>query len=55
MLTPERRASGKWAVGDREFETNAQAWRFIDRTNNEPVSRAEDLADWISNKETKGE
>lgn len=47
---PERTPEGKWRVGEREFETNAAAWRYVDRCENQPVSRAEDTADWIARK-----
>lgn len=32
------------------FRTNAEAWRWIDRHQGEPVSKAEDTADWIAQK-----
>lgn len=32
------------------FETNAQAWRVVDRLEGEPVSSAEKRADWKSRK-----
>lgn len=32
------------------FETNAQAWRVVDRLEGSPVSAAEKRADWISTK-----
>jgi hypothetical protein len=35
------------------FATHAAAWRWIDRAENEPISRAEDVADWIARKETR--
>lgn len=47
---PQKDADGKWRVGQEVFATNAQAWRYIDRVNREPVSRAEDVADWIASK-----
>ena len=27
--------------------TNAEAWRFVDRAAQEPISRAEDVTDWL--------
>lgn len=48
---PLRDADGKWRVGDKVFETNAKAWRYIDKANNEPVSRAQDVSDWIASKD----
>ena len=53
-MQPKQTDCGKWRVGDRLFETNAQAWRYIDRLENEPVSRSEDLGDWIFRKMTNG-
>jgi len=29
------------------FQTNGSAWRWIDRQNGEPISRSEDVAEWI--------
>jgi hypothetical protein len=37
------------------FDTNASAWRYIDRRDCEPVSRAEHVSDWIFNKQANGE
>jgi hypothetical protein len=46
-----------WAVLDDDggivqtgFETNATAWRWLDRLNCEPISRSEVVADWVSRK-----
>jgi hypothetical protein len=46
-----------WAVIDDDggivqmgFETNAAAWRWLDRFNCEPISRSEVVADWVSRK-----
>lgn len=50
QLLPQKLADGRWRVGDQVFETNAQAWRWIDRQSNEPVSRSEDTGDWAFNK-----
>ena len=43
---------GRWVAvlpdGRREtFMTNAEAWRWIDRRNGEPISRSEDVAEWF--------
>ncbi|MGA2636612.1 hypothetical protein [Methylocella sp.] len=44
---------GKWQVlgADEEVletcETNAQAWRALDRLANEPTNRAENTVDWL--------
>ncbi len=32
------------------FSTNAEAWRWIDRQTGQPVSRAEDKAEWVWNR-----
>jgi len=32
------------------FESNAAAWRYIDRISNEPVSIAEKKSDWAWNR-----
>ncbi len=34
----------------RMCETNAEAWRAVDRLENEPINRQEELGDWISRK-----
>jgi hypothetical protein len=50
-----------WAVYDPRgiivviADTNAAAWRIADRLNNEPISKAEDTADWIARKEANKE
>lgn len=52
-MTVSRLPSGKWAVLDStgavisEHETNAQAWRALDRMQNEPINKREDTADWV--------
>ncbi|TIT10814.1 MAG: hypothetical protein E5W74_15180 [Mesorhizobium sp.] len=33
------------------FETMAEGWRWIDRAQGEPVSRGENMAEWIWSKE----
>lgn len=38
---------GKWQVGDQVFDTNAEAWRYLDRRSGEPVSKAEDRSQWV--------
>lgn len=52
---PVRLPDGRWMASGKTFDTNAQAWRHLDRLHNEPVSRAEDLSDWIFNKQANGE
>lgn len=47
--------NGVWHVGNQPFKTNAAAWRYIDREENEPVSRQEDVGDWAFNKAANGE
>lgn len=37
------------AIGS--YETNAEAWRAYDRIMGEPVSKREEVAEWIANKE----
>lgn len=49
MDVPQKLPDGRWRVGDKVFATNAKAWRWIDREENEPVSRAEDVSDWAFN------
>lgn len=49
-LLPERQPDGSWAVGAMRFPTNAAAWRWIDRQSNEPISRAEEVGDWVFNR-----
>lgn len=36
--------------GEHYFSTNAEAWRFADKINNEAMSRIEDVTDWASGK-----
>ncbi len=31
--------------------TNAQAWRWVDRANHEPMSRRESVSEWFSRKD----
>jgi hypothetical protein len=46
-----------WAVIDpagniiAKFATNAAAWRWIDRQEGGPISRAEHVAEWIWEKQ----
>ena len=42
------------AVCAGPFETNAQAWRAVDRLGREPVSRAEYVFDHFANLNLKG-
>lgn len=51
-FTVVRADSGKWQVIDphggikAECDTNAAAWRALDRLSFEPVNRSEDVHDW---------
>jgi hypothetical protein len=51
-VTVTQRTDGKWIVTDAagtttsEHDTNAHAWRAVDRAANEPNSKREDTADW---------
>jgi hypothetical protein len=49
--TPHPLPNGKWFCYGKTFDTNAQAWRYVDRIQCEPISRAEDVADWVFKKE----
>jgi hypothetical protein len=46
-------ADGAWSVVAQTGEvlasglTNAEAWRFFDRAEREPISRTEDVTDWL--------
>jgi len=43
---------GKWWVGNQgPFDTNAEAWRWLDRKSGETISKAEDTAEWIASKD----
>jgi hypothetical protein len=42
------------AVLERAFQNHAAAWRWIDRQEGEPISRAEHVAEWIAWKEANG-
>lgn len=35
----------------KDYDTNAEAWRAYDRIMGEPVSKREEVAEWIANKE----
>jgi hypothetical protein len=45
---------GLWLLTDRDaavlgtYPTNAEAWRAYDRLLGEPISKAEDRADWFA-------
>lgn len=50
-----------WAVCDdatgriaETFHTHAEAWRHVDRLNNEAVNRSQDLSDYIARKALDG-
>ena len=30
------------------FETNAEAWRWLDRRDGEPISRQEKVSEWLN-------
>jgi hypothetical protein len=54
-VTPQRCSPNTWQVIDDTgtviagpFKTNAAAWRWIDRQNGEPISRSEDVGEWIA-------
>ncbi|MEY9780344.1 hypothetical protein ABIA23_001746 [Sinorhizobium fredii] len=32
------------------FKTNGEAWRWIDRHEGEPISRGEDVSEWVWSK-----
>jgi hypothetical protein len=32
------------------YDTNAEAWRALDRLNGEPINRREQVSDWIASK-----
>lgn len=55
----EHRAGGWWIVGSEmlvgPYDTNAAAWRAMDRIENAPLSRAEAVTDWRLDKEMKGQ
>jgi hypothetical protein len=53
--TPRLCADGSWRVGNEVFQTNAQAWRWLDKQNGEARSRLEDTYDWVSKKLASGE
>jgi hypothetical protein len=40
--------AGKVVAGP--FPSHATAWRWIDRAQLQPISRSEDVADWIASK-----
>ena len=58
-MTPTQK-DGKWFVESRAqevdgpFDTNAEAWRWIDRQEGQPISQAEKRAEWIFAKSAGG-
>ncbi len=59
-MTVSQQPDGKFAVVDATgivlagpFDANSEAWRWIDRHENEPVSRAESVAEWLFHQSTK--
>jgi hypothetical protein len=52
MMTVIESANG-WAVAHNSrvvadgFTSNAAAWRWIDRQEGQPISRAESVAEWV--------
>lgn len=52
-MTPIQR-DGKWfaATGEQihagPFTSNSEAWRWIDRHEGDPISRAEKTSDWVT-------
>lgn len=52
-MTVIRTADSEWLVVDDgrtvagPFETSAEAWRWIDRYEGEPISRAEQSSTWF--------
>lgn len=59
LLTPTYRG-GDWFVRSDEeglvagpFDTNAQAWRWIDKNTNEPHNRKEAAHDWSASEYLK--
>lgn len=59
-MTVIKISEGQWAVVDSEtaiagpFTTSAEAWRWIDRHEGEPISPAERRADWLFRKTMGG-
>lgn len=54
--TVDRAPDGKWMVcRDGQvvgtLDTNREAWRLADKLNEEPVSRREQVVDWINSKD----
>lgn len=41
---------GKWWVEDKSFKTNEAAWRYIDKQNNEAMSRSAAAHSWYAEK-----
>jgi hypothetical protein len=53
-MTIDQAPDGKWQALDSDgnvlavFQTNAEAWRYVDRANDEPLNRQEHLWDFLS-------
>jgi hypothetical protein len=48
-----RRQDGTWEARHNgetlgPFNSNAAAWRALDRAANEPINRGEDVAEWVA-------
>lgn len=60
-MTATKTADGKWAVMNGSdllagpFETSAEAWRWIDRHEGEPISKGESTAQWLWDKTARAE
>jgi hypothetical protein len=53
-MMPIEKLDRTWIVFDgrrwQKFQSNATAWRWIDRQNGDPVSRSEVVSDWLWHK-----
>ena len=43
---PTKGEDGRWWVGDQSFDTNAAAWKWLDKVNEEAHSRIQAAHDW---------
>ena len=57
MMTVEQMSGGLWAVKRdgvviETADSHREAWRVLDRLQGEPISRVEDVSDWVSRQGT---
>lgn len=58
MLSIKQTESGYGVFDDnvllKEYKTNKDAWRALDKSECEPINKSEQTSDWFFNKDIKG-